>query len=147
MKIPLIITLPDIQTILTKMETQSGHKEFWIPGNVPSSKNSRQFNIKQKRSFESKVVQRYKRATQALWAAYGPRFSKQIKQYPVFVGFYVIRDSKRRWDFHNAVQVLADLMVANEWIEDDNVEHFIPVYMGHEYDKKNAGVIIKIIEK
>lgn len=38
-----------------------------------------------------------------------------------------------------------DLMTANGWIGDDNCDEIIPVILGYEVDKENAGVIIEIL--
>lgn len=79
------------------------------------------------------------------------QWNKEIKnkEYPLKIGFHFIRNSKRKFDFHNAVQIVADLLVAHDFIEDDNMDYFIPMplkYKGQWYsiDKENPGVIIKI---
>ena len=38
-------------------------------------------------------------------------------------------------------------MVKNGWIDDDNAEEMIPVFLKYEYDKDNAGVYIDVINK
>ena len=72
-------------------------------------------------------------------------------QVPVVVKFFFIRDTKRKFDFHNAVQIIADLLVAHKFIEDDNMDCFIPVPMRvdgkwYSMDKENPGVYLKIME-
>lgn len=72
-------------------------------------------------------------------------------QVPVIVKFFFIRDSKRKFDFHNAVQIIADLLVAHKFIEDDNMDFFIPAPMRidgkwYSVDKENPGVYLKIIK-
>ena len=37
-------------------------------------------------------------------------------------------------------------MVKHGWIEDDNADNLIPVFDKYKYDKKNPGVIIKILK-
>lgn len=64
------------------------------------------------------------------------------QDYPYSVVFYFIRATKRKWDFANLVQGVADAMVKAGYIPDDDVSHFIPVYGGHEVDKNNPGVDI-----
>jgi len=68
---------------------------------------------------------------------------------PAIVRFHFVRDSKRRFDFHNAVQILADLFVSHGYLYDDDMEHFIPVPMSidgrwYTVDKTKPGVFIKI---
>ena len=48
---------------------------------------------------------------------------------PVVVKFHFVRDSRRKFDFHNAVQIIADLLVAHGFLEDDNMDYFIPMPM------------------
>ncbi len=62
--------------------------------------------------------------------------------------FHFVRDSKRKFDFHNCCQIIADLMVCHDVIEDDNMDYFLPVPYkrdGKYYsvDKDSPGVYIK----
>lgn len=121
-----------------------------ITGNVPSLKNSKRFvrlRNGMTKLIPSKTVLTYidthnveyelaaKNFASALLAAGPP---------PWKIGFYFIRDSKRRFDYINAAQIVQDLMVKNGWIEDDNCDFLLPVFNGYEYDKLNPGVIITI---
>lgn len=68
------------------------------------------------------------------------------------MGFHFVRGTKHKFDFHNAVQIVADLLVAHDFIEDDNMDCFIPIpYKINDnwfsYDKENPGVYIKIYNK
>ena len=47
--------------------------------------------------------------------------------YPVKVGFHFIRSNRLRFDFHNAIQIVADRMVHHNWLPDDDMDHLIPV--------------------
>lgn len=114
--------------------------------NVPSKKNSK-IITKNKRVISSKLVQYYER-----WAT--PRLKEQLptwqkmiqnKPLPLKVSFYFYRDSKRKWDFINITQVIADLMQKEGYLNDDDTKNFIPLYKGEEaVSKKEAGVIITI---
>ena len=77
-----------------------------------------------------------------------PLYLELIKNYekPIYVGMYFIRASKHRWDFHNAVQLLADLMTKHNLNSDDDVNNFIPVYLGSHHDPIKPGVIIYILD-
>lgn len=114
--------------------------------NVPSKKNSK-IITKSKRVISSKLVQYYER-----WAT--PRLKEQLptwqqmiqnKPLPLKVSFYFFRDSKRKWDFINIVQVIADIMQKEGYLIDDDTKNFIPLYKGEEVvPKKEAGVIMTI---
>ena len=140
---------------------------IFISGNVPSLKNSK---IKTSRGiFPSKTVKDYltKLGIQKYSASkkevigYKTKPNKiqelqdkfknalEGKEPPFEIGFHFVRDSKRKFDFNNATQILADLLVAHGVIEDDNMDFFIPYAfkMNNNYytiDKENPGVYIKI---
>lgn len=141
---------------------------IFIPGNVPSSKNSR-INTKNG-SFASKTVKSYLNnlgiqsysSSKKLVKGYVNKpnlienlredFLKQTsgKQLPLEIGFHFIRDSKRKFDFHNIVQVVLDLMTAHDLIIDDNMDCVIPFALKidskfYSVDKEQSGVWIKII--
>jgi len=104
----------------------------------------------------NKIVRAYKRNTAKEWDKYGEVFKFIVRNQkpPYPVGFYFIRDSKRRFDYINAAQVVQDIMgtgiftttkvlISRPWIEDDDTRNIIPVFLGTHKDKENAGVIIK----
>ena len=61
------------------------------------------------------------------------------------VGFYFIRDSRRKFDYVNPLQTVQDAMVKHKWIEDDNMEMLLPIFEGYHVDKERAGVHITIL--
>lgn len=119
----------------------------FIGKNVPSSKNSK-IVTKNKRVIQSKLCHEYR-------SIMGEKFQQNLqewermkkgKQYPIKVGFYFYRDSRRRWDFVNIVQIIADMMQEYLYIPDDDTKHFIPVYLGEETVKKEkSGFKMKIL--
>lgn len=114
--------------------------------NVPSKKNSK-IITKSKRVISSKLVQYYERWCSPILKQQLPTWQKMIqnKSLPLKVSFYFYRDSKRKWDFVNIVQVLADLMQKEGYLVDDDTKNFIPLYAGEEVTtKKESGVIITI---
>lgn len=114
--------------------------------NVPSKKNSK-IITKSKRVISSKLVQYYERWATPLLKQQLPTWQQMIqnKPLPLKVSFYFFRDSKRKWDFVNIVQVIADLMQKEGYLIDDDTKNFIPLYKGEEVTtKKEAGVIITI---
>lgn len=120
---------------------------IFIPGNVPSSKNSKQWTGKF--LINSKTVRNYLQKHEQQWV--DEVWVKDRILVPVIVGFHFVRDSHRKFDFHNAVQLCADLMVKHGWIDDDDMNHFIPVPFAikgewFSYDKEFPGVYIKTFE-
>lgn len=122
---------------------------IFIPGNVPSSKNSRIYNYKLKRSFPSSITTKYIKNTEEIFKGYKEEFLNLIKDlpYPLDIRFTFIRDSQRKFDLINAVQIIQDLMVKYEWIEDDNYTILRPFFGQTTVDKNNAGVIIDVYGK
>jgi len=140
---------------------------IWIQFNVPSLKNSK---IKTSRGiFPSKTVMKYLRklgiakysVSKKIVKGYATRpnqfedlraqFEEALKDKspPFVVALHFVRDSKRKFDFHNAVQIIADLMVAHDFIEDDNMDYFIPTALliedkYYSVDKECPGVWIEI---
>lgn len=153
---------------------------IFIPGNVPSLKNSK---VKTGRGiFASPAVSRYLRklGIQTFSSRHKTvkgyvdltrpnqveKFREDIKKMalgkenPLFIGFHQVRDSRRRFDFSNSLELIQDLFVAHDFIEDDNVEFMFPIPMTidgrlpttsnlrkenwYTIDKENPGVFIKI---
>lgn len=141
---------------------------IWLDGNIPSSKNSK---IKTSRGiFHSKTVKKYLqnlgvqrfsvskkevlgyKTRPNKFEALREQFKQEMegKEYPLKIAFHFVRGTKHKCDFHNIVQLLADLLVAHDFIEDDNMDCFLPFpykYKGayHSYDKENPGVYMKIL--
>lgn len=71
-------------------------------------------------------------------------------QKPLMIGFHFVRDSKRKYDYCNMLQICQDMMVKHQWIEDDNVDEMYPVpfKVDGKYstvDKSKPGVYIKVL--
>jgi len=138
--------------------------EVFIPYNTPSSKNS-----KIKGKFFSKSVQKYLRKHGIQSFSSSRKEVKTYKtipltfpveelkelfkdvEYPVRVGFYFVRDSKRQFDGINICQILFDIFTAFDIIPDDNMDYTIPYFMKKEgkyyhVDKENAGAYIKVLK-
>jgi hypothetical protein len=125
-------------------------KEFFIPGNVPSSKNGKQWTGKY--LIWSEASKRYVKDTEYYWKSLSNSFEqeyfwKQNGLNPIKVSFKFIRKSKHKFDYVNPLQTILDLMVRYKWIPDDNADIVLPVFEPYEYNKNNPGVIIKILEK
>jgi Holliday junction resolvase RusA-like endonuclease len=119
--------------------------KWFIPGNVPSSKNSRRWTGKY--FIASKSVMKYRKATEPIYKKHKKSFNKELSKHklPVYIEFTFIRGTKHKFDYINPAQTVQDDMVKNGWIEDDNCINIIPVFKPYQYDKEKPGVIIKII--
>lgn len=143
-------------------------KTIFIPGNVPSSKNSKVMTSRG--LFFSKTVKKYLQkigiqsfsVSKKIVIGYKTReneFAKLLENFnfnyndgPLIIGFHFVRGTRHKFDFHNAVQIVADLLVAHNFIEDDNMDYFIPMAFKmnkkwYSYNKEKPGVYIKIYNK
>lgn len=125
---------------------------IFIHGNTPSSKNSRNFNIKTKRSFPSKQTSTYIKESKLDFENNKDVFLNMIKNKskPYKIGLHFIRKSRHKYDWINPCQTVQDLMVRYGWIEDDNVTEMLPFPIEYEgsyttYDTNNPGVYIKVL--
>lgn len=143
-----------------------GKPAIFIEGHVPSLKNGK---IKSSRGiFSSKTVKRYLNnlgiqsysSSKKIVKGYVKKenefekvrefFEKNLINKPYEIGFHFVRKSKHNFDFNNANQLIADLLVAHNILEDDDMTNFIPFALKindvyYSYDKKNPGVYIQIL--
>ena len=122
------------------------NKKWFIPGNVPSSKNGRRWTGKY--FIASKTVMNYRKNTKEYFQKYAPEFQEELKKYklPVKIGFTFVRGTRHKFDYINPAQTVQDDMTSYDWIEDDNADNILPVFYNYTYDKKNPGVYIEILE-
>lgn len=125
---------------------------IWIPGSVPSLKNSK---VKTNRGiFSSPTVNKYLRSIGI--QSFSSRH-KTVKGYvdktrpnqielireqfeqmkvgkenPIFIGYHQVRKTKALFDFSNSVEIIQDLLTAHDLIEDDNVQFVFPIPMSIE---------------
>lgn len=131
---------------------------IYIKGNVASSKNSKEIGVyysgkgasKKKMStlVDSKATRAYRKETANSYSSYTDRFLQMVegKEYPLMVKFTFIRKNIGRFDFGNAQQIVADLMVDNGWMPDDSTEYFVPVFNPTVYYSPTVcGVIIEVL--
>lgn len=119
---------------------------IFIAGNVPSSKNSKIWTGKF--LVHSKTVRNYLKEFEYQYAASAGEFRKAVsgKTFPLHIKFRFIRDSKRKFDFINAAQIICDMMVKHKWIEDDSTDFIVPYFNELVFlDKEHAGVEIIIL--
>ena len=100
----------------------------------------------------SKTVQKYLKEWEYQWKDIPEEFINLTEEdYPILVGMHFVRGTRHRWDFHNMVQGVADLMVKHKWVPDDSMDYFIPNVLfiddeHYSYNKENPGVFIKILK-
>lgn len=118
---------------------------IFIPGNVPSSKNSKQWTGKM--LINSKATRAYIKTSLEFYLKYRVDFQKMLKgkEKPYKVCLQFFRGTKHKFDYINPAQTVQDLMVKHKWIKDDNCSEIIPVFEKYKYDKENPGVLIKIL--
>ena len=124
---------------------------IFIPGNVPSSKNSRVWTGKFMVS--SKAVNTWRKNTKQYWMDYRNDFkadyfgrmppSRYAK--PIRLSMHFIRGNRHKFDYNNMSNTVLDEMVKYGWIPDDNADIVIPVFEPYTYDKKNPGVWLEIL--
>ena len=137
---------------MEKRETRSKKKtnsieSIFIPSNVPSSKNSRRWTGKF--FIGSKQTLKYYKETQGYWLENKSKFIKLLKgcEKPYKISFKFIRKSKHKFDYLNPAQTVQDQMTKYGWIDDDNSDEMIPVFLKYEYDKEKPGVFISVVNK
>lgn len=141
--------------------------EIWIPGNCPSSKNSK---IATSRGvFHSKTVSKYLRNLGIQHFSPSKKTVKEYKTKPnlfrkafensnwkkpdkqVIIGFHYVRGTRHKFDWINILQLTVDLMVSHDYLEDDNMDYLVPKAFKKEggyysYNKENPGVYIRLYE-
>lgn len=121
---------------------------YFIGKNLASSKNSKIVTWN-KKIVMSKSSKEYITWSKDIFTANLPKFidlKNEINTKPLYIGFYLYRDSKRRYDFNNISQMAMDLFVKYGYIEDDNIYEAIPIFLGSEVVKKDkAGFKITLI--
>jgi len=123
---------------------------IFIPGEVPSSKNSQQICMRGGRRIlsKSKFASQYDKKTLIIYKESQPIFLSMIPyEYPLFVLFQFIRRTNGVFDYCNLVQSVQDQMTRANWIPDDRMTYLVPVFIPYYKDKDNPGVWISIVDK
>lgn len=128
---------------------------IFIKGNTPSSKNSKRIititnkktGKKTTRLINSEVTEKYIKISKTDWILNKRNFLKMLenKEKPYKIELFFIRDSRRRFDYINAAQIIFDLMQEYGYIDDDDSTNIIPVFSGFEVDKTKSGVMIRVL--
>lgn len=152
-------------------------QKIFVPGNVPSSKNSKRI-VRRKSKDPSKkgrpllifstAVKKYltflginffSSSRKEIFNInskinlFQKAFSEWVKPESfTIIGFHFVRTSHQRFDFQNIVQIILDLMTAGDYIEDDSIKYIVPVPIsieGKKYSisKTKPGVYIYELDK
>ena len=151
---------------ITSKETEN---LIFINGNVPSLKNGKTWtgkylvsskNVKaylklhgiKSYSSKDKTVEYFKTIDTRTFklAAENLKSILQDLKPPYKLAFHFVRQTRHRFDFGNAIELLSDLFTAYDVWEDDHMGFFHPSVLyidgeGYSYDKENAGVYIKVL--
>lgn len=120
---------------------------IFIPGNIPSLKNSKiktahgVFSSKTVKKFLNNLgIQSYSVRKKIIKGYVNkPNYFEELrsqfeealenKEYPILVSFHFVRDTKRLFDFGNATELIFDLLTSHDIIPDDNVSYVFPSVM------------------
>lgn len=127
-----------------------------IPGELYSSKNSRQPRLVKARSGKTRIMnvkseaaERHFRKLLWLLADAGRRkaWDDMVagKAYPLTVRFKVYRRTHGRFDYTNILQNLLDAMVSSGYLPDDDARHLIPIPLPYEKDADNPRTVITVV--
>jgi hypothetical protein len=148
-------------------EEQIIQRGIFLPGEVPSSKNSKEigflymakgakstiFHLKngtyrpvRLNLNSSKATKRYIKEHSIDYIANKVKFQKLLvgKEKPYRICFKFSRKTKRKFDYINAAQIVQDMMVKHGWIEDDDCVNVRPYFLEYEVNKENPGVLVSI---
>lgn len=122
-----------------------------IPVELYSTKNGQQIIYSKKKQrlmvIKKLVAKRQESTLNLLLMANKRTWDKMIegKQFPLKVGFYIYRKTRRRWDWINILQGLQDAMVKANYLPDDNASYLTPYCLGWEVDKDKPRVEICVL--
>lgn len=114
-----------------------------------SSKNSRKIVHAKGRMLviKSKIAREQDKVLADLLPKNKPVWDQMVKgkPFPLKVSFSVYKSTKRRWDWANLIQGLADAMVKYGYMPDDDTSHFTPVFDKWGVDKENPRVEVDVL--
>ena len=115
-----------------------------INGELYSSKNSKQIVKRGNKNIliPSKAYTSHAKHLQLQLALFKSKWLEETKHAckPFKISFKIYRKTRRRFDYVNIIQGLADEMVRTGWLTDDCADEFIPVFEPYEVDKNNPRV-------
>lgn len=127
-------------------------KQFIIPGNTPSSKNSK-VKTRWGGVIKNKNTLKWEAENEELFKTIRDEFRSCTaglsKPFPIYFSFR--RQSRHKADFGNICQAVLDQMTKFDLIDDDNWDEILPYpYLNedgkcHVHDKENPCTIITIL--
>ena len=124
---------------------------IYIPGHVPSSKNSR-MKTKYGKFIASPATQKWKKLAAPYIFEAKDKFLSLVQTLPkpYHIGFFFIRKTNHSFDWVNPLQTIQDEMVRMSLLDDDNMNEMIPhpLKINDKYysvDKTHHGVLIKVL--
>ena len=117
----------------------------FVPFNTPSLKNSKVYTANgvfpspsvkkylqkigvKKYSVHEGTFENYKTRPNLFEKAVGPmKGFLSTRKTPYEISLFFIRNSKRKFDWINAAQIICDLLTAHGVIQDDNMDYLIPM--------------------
>lgn len=122
---------------------------IFIPGNVPSSKNSKRIVYRGSKPILiwSQLATDYRDFIRYPMLKHKNIFKSFLKGKtpPYDIEFTFVRNSKRKFDYVGPLETIQDIMVQTGWIEDDNADVIKPHFGDYLYSKKSPGVFIKVL--
>lgn len=118
---------------------------IFVPFNTPSLKNSKVYTANgvfpspsvkkylqklgvKKYSVHKGTFENYKTRPNLFEKAVGPmKGFLSTRKTPYEISLFFIRNSKRKFDWINAAQIICDLLTAHGVIQDDNMDYLIPI--------------------
>ena len=129
-----------------------GYDGIFIPGHVPSSKNSKRvMRLKNGKTLviNSKAVMKYKKESALYWNLGKGLFKKLLTNHdkPYRIFFLFVRKTKAKFDYINPAQTVQDIMTDHEWLVDDNCDELVPYFLKHVVNTKHPGVYVVVKRK
>jgi len=125
---------------------------FSVPGDLYSSKNSREPLIrgKQRVCVKSKAARKHYNRLCTIFQidrAFVARWKEELAEHekPYRIEFKIYRGRAGRFDYTNIKQNLLDAMVACGLLPDDDADTLIPVDVPYEIDRKNPRTEMRIL--
>ena len=142
------LAFPDSKLIEETLAACHQDGKIFIPGEVPSKKNSKQIVHKGGRPIliSSDFTKYYERNAMIFYNVMRSNWMAMIrdKEPPYSVEFTLARRTSQRFDYLNLGQIIQDMMVSGKWVEDDNSNFIIPLF-GKAYKSELFGVWIRTV--
>jgi len=127
--------------------------EWFIPGQTPSKKNSRQSFVSKSTgriiNIPSKGYKAYIDATKDYWVAFSKEFNRTVQvldlKYPLDIEMTFTRKTNQIVDFFGPGESIFDLMSDFNFWSDDSIRFGKPFFGDMKVDKNNPGCLIKIL--